>query len=170
MKGFVNISTSVRRYYSHIKVAIVITAEEHMRITKPPLINDLLYKQSTVSPQSFKARPLKDLRFCSQFSAGQLLKCAVQKTTVLSPQVAFLRNSSLETITLPWSSDAHRHTKQMRHHSWETGRLQSGTSQVWLCGNVCLPLILELCKVSWWNPLRTERAGRFSWTVAGDWE
>ena len=55
--------------------------------------------------------------------------------TVLSPQVTFLCNLSLETITLPRSPDAHQHTEQMRRQGWETGRLQSDTSQVWLCGH-----------------------------------
>ncbi len=91
--------------------------------------------------------------------------------TVLSPQVTFLCNSSLETITLPWSPDAHQHTEQMRRQSWETGRLQSDTSQVWLCGYVSLfPLLSELCEVSLRSPLRTERAGSFSWTKGGNWE
>lgn len=58
----------------------------------------------------------------------------------LSPRVTFLCNSSLETITLPRSPDAHRHTEQMRRQSRETGRLQSDTSQVWLCGYVPLSL------------------------------
>lgn len=91
--------------------------------------------------------------------------------TVLSPQVTFLCNSSLETITLPWSPDAHQHTEQMRRQSWETGRLQSDTSKVWLCGYVSLSLLLsELCEVSLRSPLRTERAGSFSWIKGGNWE
>lgn len=91
--------------------------------------------------------------------------------TVLSPQVTFLCNSSLETITLPWSPDAHQHTEQMRRQSWETGRLQSDTSQVWLCGYVSLfPLLSELCEVPLRSPLRTEGAGSFSWTKGGNWE
>lgn len=42
------------------------------------------------------------------------------------------------------------------------GRLQSDTSQVWLCGYVRLPpLSSELCEVSLRSFLRTERAVSF---------
>ena len=64
--------------------------------------------------------------------------------TVLSPQVTFLGDQTPGTITLPRSPDAHQHTEQMRRQSWETDRLQSDTSQVWLCGCVPPPPLLFL--------------------------
>lgn len=91
--------------------------------------------------------------------------------TVLSPQVTFLCSLSLETITLPWSPDAHQHTEQMICQSLEMGGVQSDTSQVRLCGYGPLPpLRPELCEVSLRTPLRAERAGSFSWTMGGNWE
>ena len=68
-----------------------------------------------------------------------------QTPTVLSPQVTFLGDPSPGTITLPRSPDAHQHTEQMRRQSWETDRLQSDTSQVWLCGCVPPPLLFLRC-------------------------
>lgn len=135
--------------------AALITAKQHRSITKPSLVKDLLFKERIFKgPEPFNANPFKDLWLCSQVSAAKLLllsfaetqRSTVQKKdfpplslTVLSPQVTFLCSSSPETITLPRSPDAHQHTEQMRRQSWETGRLQSDTSQVWLCGYVRLP-------------------------------
>lgn len=177
-EGFPSINIATIRHYrrrgpfllQHIKSAVLITAEVHRRITKPSLVKDLLFKRSTFKrPQPFKDNPLKDLWLCSQVSAGVLLNCwycflqkhkAPQRRkkdsppspfTILSPQVTFLCNLSLETITLPRSPDAHQHTEQMRRQSWETGRLQSDTSQVWLCGYVSLspPSFLSCVKCHW---------------------
>lgn len=174
-----------------IKPAMLITVEKHRRITKPSLVKDLLFKQGTFKrPSRSKATHSRTSGFAVKFLQGYCWTVAtvfffLQKHkdpqcrkgfppspfTVLSPQVTFLCNSSLETITLPWSPDAHQHTEQMRRQSWETGRLQSDTSQVWLCGYVSLsPLLSELCEVPLRSPRRTEGAGSFSWTKGGNWE
>lgn len=173
----------------HIEPAVLITAEEDRRITKPSLVKDLLFKQSAFKKTpAIQSQPIQGPLALQSSFCRVLLNCCswfLQKHkdpqrrkepplpfspfTVLSPQVTFLCNSSLETITLPRSPDAHQHTEQMRRQSWETGRLQSDTSQVWLCGYVSLfPLLSELCEVSLRSPLRTERAGSFSWTKGGN--
>lgn len=167
--------------------AAPITAKQHRSITKPSLVKDLLFKERIFKgAEPFNANPFKDLWLCSQVSAAKLLlvsfaetqRSTVQKKdsppfslTVLSPQVTFLCSLSPETITLPRSPDAHQHTEQMRRQSWETGRLQSDTSQVWLCGYVRLPP--PLLWVVWGVPeeLSEDWEGSgFSWTKGGSWE
>lgn len=169
--------------YSSTTSAGPITAEDHGRIKMSSCQRSPIQAEHIQHPPAIQSKPIQgpqaqQARFCRGTAKLllQLLRFFPPKDpgrrspiphfcfAVLSPQVTFLCNLSLETINLPWSPDAHQHIEQMRRQSWETGRLQSDTSQVWLCGYVSLfPLLSDSCEVSLRSPLRTERAGSFSW-------
>lgn len=147
----------------HIEPATLITAEQRQKITKPSLVKDLLFKQSTFKrPQLFKANPLKDLWLRSQVSSGVLLNCCysfLQKHKASqsrkgSPPFALslyhLISSGNFPLQLvpgdyhlalkPWCTSAHRTNETPELGDGQIAKWYLSSMALWLCFALPPPL------------------------------
>lgn len=152
-----------------IEAAMLITAEQHRRFTKPSLEKDLLYRHSIFKrPQSFIDNPFKDLWLCSQVSAGLLWTAApgfCRNTNIHSIEEIFCSFSFHHLISSgnfplqlvpgdyhlalkPWCTSAHRTNETPELGDGQIAKWYLSSMALWQCFSlsVSFPTFLSCVK------------------------